>query len=119
VIPSPAGPAGLGITDVGNEEANSALKNCDDNGFSAMMFDYVYAHRCSDNNFMQKAVPAIYGGDVAAAGAEERAKCEHDLDAFEKNQKEEQQNYQAAVKLALKSRNGGLGSMANPQAVKY
>jgi len=74
-------PNGIGIVDAGNN-SNYALQNCDQNGLSAAMYDYIYSHRCMNGMYVSTTMPQIYGGHTARV-EEELQKCLGEGPAFD------------------------------------
>ncbi|MDX2027625.1 MAG: hypothetical protein SFW62_03200 [Alphaproteobacteria bacterium] len=57
---SPAGnPKGMGISSIGDPEADHALANCTENGLSPAMYDKILAYRCDSDGYVTGALSNI------------------------------------------------------------
>ncbi|MDP9128507.1 MAG: hypothetical protein M3N08_09650 [Pseudomonadota bacterium] len=106
-------PEGQGINNVGNEEANAALANCDANGISQMMVDYIWAHRCADETFMSATVPQNHAN--TSRDEQKEKECRADIADFEKAQRDDRLNYMYALRLLMKTHTAP-GNSVNPGA---
>ncbi|MDP9128506.1 MAG: hypothetical protein M3N08_09645, partial [Pseudomonadota bacterium] len=99
---------------VGNEEANAALANCDANGISQMMVDYIWAHRCADETFMSATIPQNHAD--TSRDEEEEQSCRRDIASFEEARRDERRNYMVALDTLLQSKAMGVSHDINPGA---
>jgi len=109
-------PHGLGLGNGGgalDSEANAALANCDANGMSAEMYDYIYTHRClGAQPFVTKIIPGQSNGNTVKT-LEALNKCQSEAIKYE----EWLENDKAALKQSLRDiaqmRGTGIGVQTN------
>jgi len=86
---------GLGIDTIGDDEADSALKDCDNSGLSVAMFDKIMSHKCANYNTVS-ALGSSTGG-IGADVDKAMASCPGLQQAFDQKLLVEEQTLREAI----------------------
>jgi hypothetical protein len=105
-LSAPRDQGGLGLSFINDDPGYAnIIKHCDTEGISKAMYDAIMAKKCHDNDYIQKVLPSITGGDAAAVEDVVNYACPAAEHAFEVRLIKERERLTKGIRSLLQSQN--------------